>query len=238
MYKGQSILCVIPARGGSKGLPGKNLRELGGKPLIAHSIEQALASRYVDRVVVSTDDAAIAAAAAAAGAEVPFVRPAALATDDSGSVDVLLHALDWLAQRERYAPDALLLLQPTSPLRAVGDIERCTELLVDGGWDNVISVAAAHANPYFSLVERVDGKIRPVKQSPALTRQSAPAVYELNGAVYLWRTAALRHARGLFLERTEVYVMPRERSVDIDDLLDFKIAELLLGERPPDGQDR
>lgn len=224
-------MCVIPARGGSKGLPRKNIRELRGKPLIAYSIEQARESGYVDRIVVSTDDSEIAAVAEKYGAEVPFLRPAALAADDSGTIDVLLHALDWLENKGQVDFDILLLLHATAPLRTVQDIENCIRLLVDGGLDNVFSVTEAHRNPYFNMVERRDGTIRLVKEGGYVTRQAAPPVYEMNCSIYVWWTRVMREGKGHFLAKTEIYVMPRERSFDIDDHLDFKVVEMLMREK-------
>jgi len=235
MYKGNTILCVIPARGGSKGLPGKNIKDLAGRPLIAHSIEQAKRSRYVDRVIVSTDSGEIADIARSFGADVPFLRPAELATDTSSTIDVLLHAMDWMEMKENFAFDILLLLHATTPLRSVIDIEQCIELLVDKDADNVFSVTEAHRNPYFNMVEVTEnGRIALVKEGRCMTRQSAPTVYDMNSSVYAWWTEVLKQKKGLFLPKTSIFVMPKERSIDIDDLLDFRIAEMLLKEPSPD----
>lgn len=228
MTYGKRALCVIPARGGSKGVPGKNTRPLRGKPLIAYTIQQALASRNVDRVVVSTDSPAIADAALAAGAEVPFMRPAELATDTAGTIEVVLHAMEWVRKEEGRPYDVVVLLHATAPLRSVQDIDSVIGLL-DRSVDNVISVTEAHSNPYFNMVEAApDGTVRLVKAGTFLTRQSAPAVFEVNGSIYAWWWDALVRSRSVFSGRTLAYVMPRERSVDIDDETDFILAETLL----------
>ncbi|MFA5844072.1 MAG: acylneuraminate cytidylyltransferase family protein [Coriobacteriia bacterium] len=238
MYKGSKVLCVIPARGGSKGVPGKNVKPLHGKPLIAYSIEAALAAETVDRVIVSTDDEDIASVSREWGAEVPFVRPAELATDSASTIDVLLHAMDW-AEADGYAFDVLLLLHATTPLRAVSDIDEVVRTLVDTGAESVFTVAEAYRNPYFNMVELdADGYAHLVKAGSFSTRQAAPPVYDLNSSIYAWPPAVLREKRRVVLERSRVVVMPRERSVDIDEPLDWRIAELLLAGAPWRGDGR
>lgn len=232
MYNGKTILCIIPARGGSKGLPGKNIKELCGKPLIAYSIEQAIASKYIDRVIVSTEDDSIADVARRYKAEVPFKRPPELATDTCGVIDVLIHALDWMRDNQDFDPDALVLLHATTPLRTTEDIDNCIELLYGHDCDNVFSVAPSYRNPYFNMVELdKNGSVRLVKTGGYLTRQSAPDVYDMNASIYVWRTAVLREQKGLFLKNTKIYVMPKERSVDIDEELDFRIVEMLMRDK-------
>lgn len=232
MYQGKTILCIIPARGGSKGLPGKNIKELLGKPLIAYTIEHAKKSRYIDRVIVSTEDNGIADISRRYGAEVPFTRPYALASDESSVIDVLLHAVDWLQKEQRSAYDIVILLHTTTPLREDKDIDRCIEILVSKGADNVFSVTEAHRNPYFNMVEVGENhKVHLVKEGNHVTRQSAPKVFDMNASIYVWWTDTLRSNRKVLMEKSEIYIMPKERSVDIDDYLDFKIAEMLLKEK-------
>ena len=229
MYKGNSILCVIPARGGSKGLPGKNIKKLSGKPLIAYSIEQAKGAKYVDRVIVSTESRKIADIARRYGAEVPFMRPRKLATDDCSIIDVLLHAMDWMENNGKCKFDILVLLHATAPLRTSEDIDNSIKLLVDKKADNVFSVTEAHRNPYFNMVEVCkNGTVGLVKSGSFVTRQSAPRVFDMNASIYVWWKDVLRKKKSVFLKKSRVYVMPRERSVDIDDYLDFRIAEMLL----------
>jgi CMP-N,N'-diacetyllegionaminic acid synthase len=228
MYKDHSIVCVIPARGGSKGLPGKNIKMFCGKPLIAHTIEQAKQSRYIDRVIVSTEAEEIARISLEYGAEVPFIRPIELARDSSSTVDVLLHAINWLECKEQYAFDILVLLHVTTPLRKVEDIDNSITLMVEENADNVFSVAEAHRNPYFNMVEEgSDGFVRLVKEGCFSTRQAAPKVYDMNAAIYVWWKNVLKEEKNIFLKKTKAYVMTKERSTDIDDDLDFRIAEFL-----------
>ena len=229
MYNNKVVLCIIPARGGSKGLPGKNIKELLGKPLIAYSIEQAKRSKYIDRVVVSTESAAITDISKQYGAEAPFMRPKEYAEDESSIFDVLLHAIDWMEKKEKYLFDILVLLHVTAPLRNTEDIDNCIELLVKKNADNVFSVAPAHRNPYFNMVEvSKDGKVRLVKDGDFATRQSAPEVFDMNASIYVWWKDILKEKRATLLENSHIYIMPKERSVDIDDTIDFKIAEMLL----------
>lgn len=231
MIEGYRVLCIIPARGGSKGLPGKNIKPFAGKPLIAHSIAHARAVAAIDRVVVSTDDAAIARAARRHGAEVPFTRPARLATSKASSLEVLRHMVRHLQRQEGFEPEIVVLLQPTSPLRAPEDVGRCIRLLLATRADNVVSVCASAANPYFNLVERKQsGFVKLSKRGNFAGRQQAPEVLEINGAVYVWWTPVLLRSDRVVLARTAVYIMPRERSVDIDDQLDFDLA-LALAKR-------
>jgi len=229
MYKDKVILCVIPARGGSKGLPGKNVKQLAGKPLIAYTIEQAKGSKYIDRVIVSTEDDQIAKVAGKFNAEVPFKRPKELAEDNSSMIDVLLHAVKWMEGEAKFKFDILVLLHVTTPLREADDIDKCIELLVDEKADNVFSVAEAYRNPYFNMVEvNAGNEVRLVKEGNFATRQSAPKVFDMNSSIYVWWKDTFKAEKSLFLKKTRVYPMPRERSVDIDEPLDFRIAEMLL----------
>lgn len=231
MYNGKVVLCIIPARGGSKGLPGKNIKKLSGKPLIAYSIEQARGSKHIDRVIVSTDSREIADISEKYGAEVPFMRPKKYAEDKSSIFDVLLHAMDWLEKKEKYSFDILVLLHVTAPLRNSQDIDICIELLVKKDADNVFSVTPASRNPYFNMVEiSKDGKVRLIKKGDFATRQSAPEVFDMNASIYVWWKDILKKKKRTLLENSHIYIMPKERSIDIDDAIDFKIAEMLLKE--------
>jgi len=228
MFNTHKVLCVIPARGGSKGLPGKNIKLLAGKPLIAYSIERAKQSRYIDRVIVSTDDKEIAGVARRYGAEIPFIRPAHLALDHVDKIDVILHATDWLAKKEKNKYDILVCLHVTAPLRKPADIDNCIEMLVESKADNVFSVAEANRNPYFNMVEITpQGVVRLVKKGNFTSRQAAPKVYDLNASIYAWWNDVLKKKKKLITPKTRIYVMPRERSFDIDDELDFRITEFI-----------
>ncbi|MFA4934075.1 MAG: acylneuraminate cytidylyltransferase family protein [Candidatus Omnitrophota bacterium] len=229
MYKNKRVVCIIPVRGGSKGLPGKNIKMFLGKPLIARSIKQAKDSGLIDRIIVSTDDKKIADISKKYGAEVPFIRPKFLAQDKSSTIDVLLHAMGWL-QGEGYPFDILVLLHATAPLRSVQDINNCIKLLVNQKADNVFSVTEANRNPYFNMVEVVRGKVKLVKEGRFSSRQQAPKVYDMNASIYVWWKDVLDEKKGIFLKNSKVYVMPKIRSIDIDDYMDFKIAEIMMVE--------
>jgi CMP-N,N'-diacetyllegionaminic acid synthase len=223
-------IATICARGGSRGVPGKNIRPLVGKPLIAYSIEQALAHSQIDRVFVSTDSAEIAAVATAAGAEVPFERPIELANHTAAKLPVIEHLVAWVV--EHVGPVARIVdLDPTSPLREACDIDACLSLL-DANTDTVISGYEADKNPYFNMVETSsDGGVKLVKTIPGgvVTRQAAPAVYSMNASIYCWHYHSL--SKGLWQGRTRLHVMPRERSIDIDDPIDFALVELLMRQK-------
>jgi N-acylneuraminate cytidylyltransferase len=221
---------VIPARGGSKGLPGKNIRLLGGKPLIAYSIEAARQMAADDDIYVSTDDAEIRAVAEACGLPVPFLRPAELATDTAGTYEVLLHALDF-AEAQGKSYDCLLLLQPTSPFRLKRHLEEALALLAaHEAAEMVVSVKITRANPYYLLaLEDGSGYLRPFAEGGFTRRQDAPPVYEYNGSLYAIRCSALRAHRSFatFTRRLK-YVMEELFSLDIDTLEDWRYGECLL----------
>lgn len=227
------VLGVIPARGGSRGLPGKNLRPLGGRPLIAYSIDAGLNAK-LDRLVVSTDDAAIAAVAVDAGADVPFTRPAELATDEAGPIGVLLHALAELEGAGDTPYDAVAMLQPTTPLRTPADIVGSVELLAATGADSVISVTPVGGH-HPARMKWLDGDrlVDPpfAEAYENQPRQELDPMYIRNGAIYLTRRDTLLGG-SLKGSDSRAWVMPRERSVNIDDADDLRYAELLLGLEP------
>lgn len=216
---------TICARGGSTGVPRKNVRRVGGKPLIGWTIEQALAAPSIDAVYVSTDDDEIAAVAEAFGAIVPFRRPADLATASAAKLPVIAHLVDHVdPDRSRF--DRIVDLDPTSPLRTVDDIEAAIALL-DAETDAVITGYLAEKNPYFNMVQqRPDGGVALVVPSGAVTRQSAPPVFAMNASIYVWHRHTLQ--RGLWDGRTVMYEMPRERSIDVDSDIDLQLVELLM----------
>lgn len=222
------VIATVCARGGSKGLPRKNVLPFAGKPLVAHTIEQALACPRIQGVYVSTDDDEIAEVARHHGAQVPYRRPAELASDDAGKLPVIQHLVRHLEQggtRIAHVVD----LQPTSPLRSAQDLEAALDL-ADGA-ELVVSVGPPSHNPYYSLAEvRADGTLALSKGGGALRRQDIPTVWGLNGAIYVWQRAALDAAvrDGFWSVAMRPSVMPRERSIDIDDRLDFDMAEWLF----------
>lgn len=220
------IIASICARGGSKGIPGKNIRPLCGKPLIAHTIETARRCQTIERVIVSTDSQEIAEIARKTQAEIPFLRPEELARDDTPKIPVLQHLISHLQDQEKYYPDIVVDLDPTSPLRTEEDIRACISMVAYEGAENVFSVTPARRNPYFNMVELVDGRVRLVKQLPAAvpSRQSAPTVYDMNASIYVWKTEVLMKTDTLYLEKTRIYVMP-EWAIDIDSETDFQMVE-------------
>lgn len=225
MIQGKTVLAVIPARGGSKGVPRKNIKPLAGKPLIAWTIEAAKRSRYVDRIVVSTEDEEIAHVAGQFGAEVPFMRPVELARDDTPGIDPVLHALEQLPSY-----DYVVLLQPTSPLRTADDIDQCIQTCVDLGSPACVTVTAADKPPQWMYYVTGEARLQPVMDPnvQVTRRQDAPPVYVLNGAVYVAETEWLKSARSFLTEHTAGCVMPRDRSFDLDTPLDFLVAEALI----------
>jgi len=224
------VLGVIPARGGSKGLPRKNLRPLAGKPLLQWTAEAASASRLIDRLILSTDDDEIARVGASLGLDVPFRRPAAAASDRATAADVVRHALEALPERF----DFLVYLQPTSPLRSTEDIDRCLQRLASGDGDSCVSVQPSPARPEWMFYLGTDNRIEPVVgRFDAGRRQDLRACFVLNGAVYAARVAAFERAGSFLTERTLAYVMPVGRSLDLDSAADFDMAEAMLRHRRP-----
>jgi CMP-N,N'-diacetyllegionaminic acid synthase len=228
MLNGKRVIAVIPARGGSKSVPAKNLRPMGGKPLITWSIDVARQVREIDRIVVSTDDTQIASVARDHGAEV-YARPPHLATDESLVIDALKDLLETL-RTEGDPPEWVILLEPTCPLRTPGDVHDCLDLVFHGDYDSVATFKDAELNPHraWRIVDGtpevfIDGAI------PWLPRQKLPKAYQLNGAVYVFRASLLaQETRSLLVGKLGAVLMPRDRSQDIDDSIDFTIAEALL----------
>ncbi len=223
-------IATICARGGSKGLPRKNVREFGGLPLIVHSISQALACPLIDGVYVSTDDDEIARIASSHGALVPYRRPAALATDVSAKIPAIEHLVSFL-ETSGLDVETVVDLQPTSPLRSQDDLTRAiTASRADTACDLVVSVTEPSHSPYYTLVEeQADGCVQLSKPMGYVRRQDLPRVWGLNGSIYVWRrkALALAVAEGFWRVRVCASPMPRERSVDIDDAFDFEFAEWL-----------
>ncbi len=228
------VAALVCARGGSKGLPGKNIRPLAGKPLVAWAIEAAKAVARVSRVIVSTDSGEIAAAAREAHAEVPFMRPANLAQDDSPEWLVWRHALTWLEESDGVFPDALLVVPTTAPLRSPLDLERCLDEFQRGEAEVVITVTDAHRNPYFNMVQlHADGSVGIVIPSDGSVnrRQDSPMVYDMTTVAYVAKPEFVMANNGIFAGRVRHVHVPVERALDIDTPLDFRIAECLLASR-------
>lgn len=225
-----AIITTICARGGSKGLPGKNIKRLLGKPLIQYTIEQALSCERLNDVYVSTDDEDIAAIAEKAGAIVPYIRPKELATDSAAKIPVIIHLIEWL-ERRGVNVETIVDLDPTSPLRDNTDILQCIELLTPDV-DVVISGYEAEKNPYFNMVE--EDSRQNVFLSKQLghefySRQSSPKVFAMNGSVYVWHRGSI--SLGLWGGKAKLHKMPRERSIDIDTEVDFELVKLFMSRR-------
>lgn len=221
-------LYVIPARGGSKGIPGKNIKPLAGKPLIEYSIDVARALANDEDICVTTDDKAIIETVEKIGLKVPFVRPAELSTDQSGTYEVLLHALDFYKSKGIHY-DTMVLLQPTSPFRTTDDVKACLELYSDD-IDMVVSVKQAATNPYYNAFEIDDNGFLHISKGEGnyTRRQDAPKVWEYNGAVYVINVKSLRKMPLGKFTRRRMYEMSAERSIDLDTPTDWLIAETLL----------
>lgn len=220
-------LVLIPARGNSKGIPGKNIKPLNGRPLIFYTLDAACEIADSRSICVSTDSDEIIARVREYGLEVPFKRPAELATDTAGSEEVIRHAIEFY-QKIGTRPDRIILLQPTSPFRTGSHVQQALALYEDK-LDMVLSVNETKANPYFNLFEENEqGLLAPFKPANFNRRQDCPAVYELNGAIYIINPARLRHRPIAQFTRIRKYVMPEEDSLDLDTPLDWVYAEAIL----------
>ncbi len=225
------FLAVIPARGGSKGIPRKNVRPLCGKPLIGYSIEAGRSSTLIDTVVVSTEDEQIAEISTQYGAEV-IKRPPQLARDHTPSLPVLQHVIRYLADADNLRPEVIVLLQPTSPLRTAADVDTAIRMFLDRGCDSVVSVCEVE-HPLEWMYTISSDRLEPVVTGGdrVARRQDALRVYRLNGAVYVTSRDAIMNESRLLGSDTRAYIMPLERSIDIDTEIDLKLAELLMRER-------
>lgn len=222
------MLAIIPARGGSKGLPGKNIKELNGKPLIAYTIEAALASKYVTRVIISTDDDEIANIAVQYGAECPFMRPASLATDSARVIDVFKYTLDRIEQEDGHVINDFVVLQPTSPLRTVDDIDNAIELFKEKNADSVISYCAEHHPVTWHKYINDDGKFVNIFEAGINNRQEERTSYYPNGAIYVFKQSIIYNEQ-YYTDNSYAYLMDRKRSVDIDTVEDFEYVIFLMG---------
>ena len=224
-------VAFIFARGGSKGLPGKNIRLLGGKPLIAWSVEHALAVKRIERVIVSTDSEEIAAVAREHGAEVPFIRPAELSRDDSPEWLAWRHALNYLRETMGVLPEVMVSIPTTAPLRLPIDIENCLNEYEKGDADIIITVTDAHRSPYFNMVKtNADGTVGLVNppQSVIARRQDSPIVYDMATVCYVASPECVMTNNAIFEGHVKAVHVPTERAIDIDTLFDFQMAEYFL----------
>ncbi|MEO0900177.1 MAG: acylneuraminate cytidylyltransferase family protein [Bacteroidota bacterium] len=238
MIEDQKILAVIPARGGSKRVPRKNVLPLAGKPLIAYTIEAALASKYVDRLLVSTDDEEIAEVARGAGAEVPFMRPDELATDSAPDRPVFAHAINWLAEHEDWNADFVLNLRCTTPFKTAQHIDGLIEKWWETSSDSVRSMSRAEGiqHPYWMFKQNERGMAIPMIEGVSIDnyyrRQLLPPVYFLNGVVDGIRADIILDHEKFYGDNMAVYEIPQEFAVDIDTPFDFQLAEFMMQNRP------
>jgi CMP-N,N'-diacetyllegionaminic acid synthase len=229
------VLGIIPARGGSKGIPRKNLVNLAGKPLLEYTIRAAQASRRLSRTILSTDDPEIIDVGRSFGMDIPFIRPAGLATDEASSARVAKHALQFSENQEGKAYDLVCLLQPTSPLRTSNDIDSAIDMLEKSDADSVVSLARVEEPHPVKMMLVRDGFVLPLfpdQWRETVRRQELQPVFYLNGAVYCVRRNALLDDESLWGKKTLAYVMPAERSVNIDVLVDVRLAESVLAALP------
>lgn len=228
-----NILCTICARGGSKGVKNKNIKELYGKPLIAYTIEQAKASKLFEHIVISTDSDNIARIAQEYGAEVFFKRSSVMASDTAGKLEVIKDAFVRSEKHYNTKFDYLIDLDATAPLRNVDDIINSFNQFIDNNNDNLITAMPSRRSPYFNLIEcNKEGKVYLSKtlDNTILRRQDAPKSYDMNASIYIWKRDIILNKKSIFLENTGLYVMSEERSIDIDTELDYKFVEFLMKE--------
>jgi len=223
-------LCTICMREGSKGVPNKNLRDLNGKPLMGYTIEQALESQLFEHVVISTDSKLIAEVAKSYGAVSWFLRPPELALDESPKLPVIQHIF---RESENYFGckfDIIVDLDVTSPLRKVDDIKKSYNQFIEKDSDILVTACNSKKNPYFNMVELIDGKVQLVKKLENFPeyRQNAPKVFDMNASIYIWKRKALLSYSTLFVDKTSLYIMPEERSVDIDTQVDWDFVEYII----------
>ncbi|MEV8172876.1 acylneuraminate cytidylyltransferase family protein [Microbacterium sp. NPDC077486] len=227
-------ICTITVRAGSKGVPGKNLRVVAGRPLFGHSVAQAVATGLFDEIVVSSDSEEILSQAPAFGATGVVRRPAEMATDTAGKVPAIAHAVRTTEERTGARYDVCVDLDATSPLRTIDDIRDAVALFERAEPESLITGAEARRNPYFNLVEeQPDGTVA-VSKTPddaVLRRQDAPRCFDMNGSIYVWRRSSLLDDQVVFFPSTILFEMPAERSIDVDSEFDFRIVEWLMGQR-------
>lgn len=230
MINNKKILAIIPARGGSKGVPHKNIREINGRPLISYTIEESINSKYIDKLIVSTEDKGIAEISKKYGAEIPFLRPRKLALDETPGIDPILHAVKCLADKDCNF-DYVMCLQCTSPFRKYYQIDEAIKNLYDKDADSIVSVRESEITPYW-MKKIKDGKLKNFMDESIFyaRRQDIPKTYRLNGAIYLAKTGILLDIKNWYTENTLPYIMDEISSIDIDNMLDFKFAEFLMKE--------
>ena len=232
MYKGKTILATICARGGSKGVKNKNIKLLNNKPLIEYSLELLKQSSLIDGYIISTESDKIIEVVKNLGYKIEFKRPIELAGDDVSRIDAIKHAVLSKEKTENTYYDIIVDLGVATPLKSVNDLDQVIKLCVDDNVENVFSVCPCAKNPYFNMVEVIDNQVKLVKETYEITaRQKAPFVYEMNDGFNVWTHNSLFSENSQFNNSTKIYIMPRLRSIDIDEEEDFMIAELILNKK-------
>lgn len=224
------IVGLVPARGGSKGIHNKNITDLGGKPLIYYTLHEASKVSSIQRLFISTDSEIIRSICTELGFTIPFLRDKDLARDETKTVDVVLNVLDLLEKRFGEIYDYVCLLQPTSPFRIAEDIQRCVDIVLESGCDSVVSLAEVDEPHPFKMKVINNGIVEPFisGSDSSVPRQSLPPVYALNGAIYFCKTELLYNTHNFFSKNTVAYVMPSERSININNQMDLELAKVLL----------
>jgi CMP-N,N'-diacetyllegionaminic acid synthase len=232
MYKGKKILATICARGGSKGVKNKNIKLLNNKPLIEYSLELLKQSSLIDGYIISTESDKIIEVVKNLGYKIEFKRPIELAGDDVSRIDAIKHAVLLKEQTENTCYDIIVDLGVATPLKSLHDLDQVIKLCIDNNVENVFSVCPCAKNPYFNMVEVIEDKVKLVKETYEITaRQKAPSVYEMNDGFNVWTHTSLFSENSQFNNSTKIYIMPRLRSIDIDEEEDFMIAELILNKK-------
>lgn len=226
----KNILCTICVRSGSKGVKNKNIKKIKGKPLIYYTLNQAIKSKLFNNIVISTDSEKILEYSKKEKNIDRIKRPKNLAKDDSPKIPVIRHCLIEMEKRYKKKYDLIFDLDVTSPLRKIYDLKKALNKMIRNKSDNLFSVCLSKRNPYFNAVEFKKNKIKPIKNlmKQITSRQNAPVVYDMNASIYIWKRKTLLNSNTVFQKRTSIYIMPEERSLDIDTPLDFKIVEFLL----------
>ena len=226
----KNILCTICVRSGSKGVKNKNIKKIKGKPLIYYTLNQARKSKLFNNIVISTDSEKILEYSKKEKNIDRIKRPKNLAKDDSPKIPVIRHCLIEMEKRYKKKYDLIFDLDVTSPLRKIYDLKKALNKMIRNKSDNLFSVCLSKRNPYFNAVEFKKNKIKPIKNlmKQITSRQNAPVVYDMNASIYIWKRITLLNSNTVFQKRTSIYIMPEERSLDIDTPLDFKIVEFLL----------
>lgn len=232
MYREKLILATICARGGSKGVKNKNIRSLNNKPMIAYSLDLLNKNPLIDGYIISTDGEEIIKVVKNLGFRIEFKRPSELAGDNVSRIDAIKHAVLWKENKDRRNYDIIVDIGVATPLKTITDLNEAVKLCIDSNAENVFSVCPSARNPYFNMVEVIDGKVRLVKEIGEITaRQQAPLVYEMNDGINVWSHESLFSDNPQFKDSTKIYIMPRERSIDIDEEDDFRIAEIILNKK-------